>query len=54
MENYEEKADLFDFIKKSPKYYDTYKVIDGHIESHITVARQSGDNWLNIPQKIGQ
>ena len=44
-ENYLEKADLFDFIKNLPKSYDEYKVLDGHIESHITVARRAADNW---------
>lgn len=44
-ENYLEKADLFDFIKKLPKSYDEYKVIDGHMESHISVARRAGEKW---------
>jgi hypothetical protein len=44
-ENYLEKADLFDFIKNLPKRYDEYRVLDGHMESHITVARRAGDNW---------
>lgn len=44
-ENYLKKADLFDFIKNLPKSYDEYKVLDGHIESFITVARRAGDNW---------
>ncbi|RIJ50816.1 alpha-glucosidase [Maribellus luteus] len=44
-ENYKEKADLFDFVTNLPKRYDEYKVIDGHIESHITVARRAGENW---------
>ena len=44
-ENYLEKADLFDSIKKLPKSYDEYKVIDGHMESHISVARRAGEKW---------
>ena len=44
-ENYTNKADMFSFINKLPKKYEEYRVIDGHIESHITVARRSGDKW---------
>ncbi|SFF21032.1 glycoside hydrolase family 97 protein [Sunxiuqinia elliptica] len=44
-ENYKEKADLFDFVINLPKRYDEYKVIDGHMESHITVARRAGEHW---------
>ena len=44
-ENYKEKADLFDFVTNLPKRYDEYKVIDGHMESHITIARRAGDRW---------
>jgi len=44
-ENYLEKADLFNFIKELPKRYDEYKVIDGHMESFITVARRAGEEW---------
>jgi len=44
-ENYLEKADLFNFVKNLPKQYDEYKVIDGHMESFITVARRAGEEW---------
>lgn len=44
-EAYEEKADLFEFIKSLPTHFDQYKVLDGDIESFIAVARRSGENW---------
>ncbi|MBI9064319.1 MAG: glycoside hydrolase family 97 catalytic domain-containing protein [Marinilabiliaceae bacterium] len=44
-ENYLEKADLFNFIKELPKQYDEYRVIDGHMETFITVARRAGEKW---------
>jgi alpha-glucosidase len=44
-ENYLEKADLFNFIKELPKHYDEYKVLSGHMESHIAVARRAGEKW---------
>jgi len=44
-EAYLAKSDLFDFIKHLPPRFDEYKVLDGDIESFITVARRSGDDW---------
>ena len=44
-EAYKEKPDLFDFIKSLPTSFDEYKVLGGDIESYISVARRSGDNW---------
>jgi len=44
-EAYLEKADMFDFIKSLPTSFDEYKVLDGDVESFISVARRAGDNW---------
>ncbi len=44
-ECYHEKADLFDFIRHLPDDYNEYRVLDGHMDSHIVVARRSGENW---------
>ncbi|QOD61814.1 glycoside hydrolase family 97 catalytic domain-containing protein [Polaribacter haliotis] len=45
-ENYNEKADLFDFVKHIPNQFDEYKVLGGDIESYISVARRQGKNWF--------
>ena len=44
-EEYMRKADLFDFIKKLPNSFEEIKVLDGDIESFITVAKRAGENW---------
>ena len=44
-EEYNKKSDLFDFIKSLPNQFDEFKVLGGTIESFITVARRSGENW---------
>jgi Glycoside hydrolase 97/Glycosyl-hydrolase 97 N-terminal/Glycosyl-hydrolase 97 C-terminal, oligomerisation len=44
-EEYMRKADLFEFIKKLPNSFEEIKVLDGDIESFITVAKRSGENW---------
>ena len=44
-ENYLEKSDLFDFIKQLPDRFDEYKVLDGGIDSFISVGRRSGEKW---------
>jgi len=44
-EAYAKKSDMFDFIKKLPTSFDEFKVLDGHIERFISVARRSGENW---------
>ena len=44
-ENYREKSDLFEFIKHLPNRFDEFRVLDGGIESFITVARRSGEKW---------
>lgn len=44
-ENYREKPDLFDFVKYLPDRFEEYLVLNGGIESFITVARRSGSSW---------
>jgi alpha-glucosidase len=44
-EAYLAKPDLFDFIKSLPTSFDEYKVLGGDIESYISVARRSGNDW---------
>ncbi|MDX1285845.1 MAG: glycoside hydrolase family 97 catalytic domain-containing protein, partial [Draconibacterium sp.] len=44
-EEYMEKSDMFDFIKNLPNTFDEIKVLDGHMESFITMARRAGENW---------
>jgi hypothetical protein len=45
-ENYIKKSDLFDYIKHLPDRFDEFRVLDGDIESFITVARRSGEEWF--------
>jgi alpha-glucosidase len=44
-EEYEKKADLFDFIKYLPDSFDEFKVLGGTPDTYISVARRKGDNW---------
>jgi alpha-glucosidase len=44
-EEYIKKADLFSFIEKLPDTYDEMRVLDGDIDSFITVARRAGEKW---------
>jgi alpha-glucosidase len=44
-EEYLRKADLFEFIKHLPGQFDELKVLGGDMESYISLARRSGDNW---------
>ncbi|MEP0367650.1 MAG: glycoside hydrolase family 97 catalytic domain-containing protein [Cyclobacteriaceae bacterium] len=45
-EEYLKKEDLFDCIRKMPAQFDSFKVLQGEIDSHITVARGSGEDWF--------
>lgn len=45
-DNYTEKSDMFDFIKQLPNNFDEFKVLDGDIDTFITVGRRSGENWF--------
>jgi len=45
-EEYLKKEDLFEFIRKMPPQFDSFKVLDGEIGEFITVTRQAGDNWF--------
>ena len=43
---YRRKADLFEFIGQLPMKWDQTKVLEAEIGHHITMARQSGDQWF--------
>ncbi|MEA3476764.1 MAG: glycoside hydrolase family 97 catalytic domain-containing protein [Bacteroidota bacterium] len=45
-EEYLEKEDLFDCIRKMPAQFESFKVIDGKIGEYISVARRSGNDWF--------
>ena len=45
-EEYLEKTDLFDCIRNMPDQFDSFKVLQGDIDSYITVARASGKDWF--------
>ncbi len=45
-EEYEKKADLFEFIRQMPATWDESRVINSKIGEHITTARRSGDQWF--------
>jgi len=45
-EEYEKKADLFEFIRQMPGTWDESRVINSRIGEHITTARCSNDQWF--------
>jgi alpha-glucosidase len=45
-EEYEKKADLFEFIREMPGTWDESIVINSSIGKHITTARRSKDQWF--------
>ena len=45
-EEYLKKDDLFDCIRKMPAQFDSFKVLQGDIDSYITVLRGAGDDWF--------
>ncbi|WP_338357789.1 glycoside hydrolase family 97 protein [Yeosuana marina] len=45
-EEYLKKDDLFDCIRKMPVKFDSFKVLQGDIDSYITVVRSAGDDWF--------
>ncbi len=44
-EEYEKKADLFNFIENLPDSYDEIKVLGGSPDTHIILARRKDRNW---------
>lgn len=44
-EAYESKNDMFEFIRNLPQSWDDTKYIDMDFDSHVCVARRSGDVW---------
>jgi alpha-glucosidase len=44
-EEYLRKSDLFEFIQHLPGQFEELKVLGGDMESYISLARRSGDNW---------
>ncbi len=55
-EEYEKKADLFDFIKYLPDSFDELKVLGGTPNTYISLARRKGDNWYvgNLTTRTGR
>ena len=45
-EEYEKKADLFEFIREMPATWDESRIINSKVGEHITTARRSGDEWF--------
>ncbi len=45
-EEYLEKDDLFDCIRKMPPQFDSYKILDAELDKFVSVARKAGDNWF--------
>jgi alpha-glucosidase len=45
-EEYQKKADLFEFIRHMPATWDESRVIHSKIGEHITTARRHGDQWF--------
>ncbi|WP_044256053.1 glycoside hydrolase family 97 protein [Rhodopirellula sp. SWK7] len=45
-EEYEKKADLFDFLEQMPVTWDDTKVLNCEMGEFLTVARRSGDVWF--------
>ncbi|MCD6598051.1 MAG: glycoside hydrolase family 97 catalytic domain-containing protein [Bacteroidales bacterium] len=55
-EEYQKKADLFDFIKHLPDNYDKMIVLSGTPDSYISLARRKGENWYigNLTNRTGR
>ena len=45
-EEYQKKADLFEFLKVMPATWDETRVLNSKIGTYITTARRSGDTWF--------
>jgi glycosyl hydrolase family 97 len=45
-EAYEEKGDLFDFIRRLPMTWDETRILHSSIGNFIATARRSGENWF--------
>lgn len=45
-EAYENKSEMFDFIKQLPKCWDESRYLDMDFNSHVTVARRNVDAWF--------
>lgn len=45
-EEYLKKEGLFDCIRKMPAQFDSFNVLQGDIDSYISVARGAGDDWF--------
>ena len=44
-EEYEKKADLFEFVEDLPDSYDAIKVLGGTPDTYISIARRKGEKW---------
>ncbi|MBU3821820.1 glycoside hydrolase family 97 protein [Flavobacteriaceae bacterium XHP0103] len=45
-EEYLDKDDLFDCIRKMPAQFDSLKILDAELDSFVSVARKAGDDWF--------
>lgn len=45
-EEYLDKDDLFDCIRKMPAQFDSLKILDGELDSFVSVARKAGNDWF--------
>jgi alpha-glucosidase len=45
-EAYDDKSDLFDFVRRLPMTWDDTRIVCGEIGEHITTARRHGENWF--------
>ena len=45
-EEYLDKDDLFDCIRKMPAQFDSFKILDAELDAFVSVARKAGDDWF--------
>jgi alpha-glucosidase len=45
-EEYINKSDLFECIKKMPNQFDSIKFLQGEVDEYISVARKTGNDWF--------
>ena len=44
-EEYNSKYDLFEFVKTLPDSFDELRILEGHLDEYVTVARRKGEDW---------
>lgn len=45
-EEYLDKDDLFDCIRKMPAQFDSLEILDAELDAFVSVARKSGNDWF--------